>query len=62
MIVQTKDRDLVRSVDSMALLNTNKDSLNKYKEEKQKAIEMKQLRDEVKELKSLILQMVNKNG
>lgn len=62
MIVQTKEKDLVRSVEGMALLNTSKEKLDKYKEEKRKAIEMNELRNEVKELKSLILQMVNKNG
>jgi hypothetical protein len=62
MIVNTKERDLARNVVGMALVNTNKEKMDKYKEEKRKALEMAELRDEVRELKSLILQIVKNNG
>lgn len=63
-LVQTEDKDLHRDVNTMSLLNTNKQALLHYKEEKRKAAEFQQVKKDVAEIKTalaIILEKLN-NG
>lgn len=69
MFIQTDDNNLFRDTRSMALVSKDCESLNKYKEEKarQKKLndlcgEVQTLRSDIDQIKSLLLQMVNKDG
>lgn len=61
--IQTEDTSFARDTHSMALVNTNKLALNKYKEEKRKAQEFQQLKNEVSEMKLMLANILEKlNG
>ena len=64
--VKIKDNeDLVRDQNSSAVLNVDTDALSKYKEKrttKKKDREIEDLKRDVSEIKSLLLQMIDKEG
>ncbi len=65
--VKIKDNeDLVRDQNSSAVLNVDTDALSKYKmrreQQRKKDREIEDLKRDVSEIKSLLLQMIDKEG
>jgi len=65
--VKIKDNeDLVRDQNSSAVLNVDTDALSKYKmrreQQRKKDREIEDLKRDVSEIKSLLLQMIEKEG
>lgn len=65
--VKIKDNeDLVRDQNSSAVLNVDTDALSKYKarreQQRKKDKEIEDLKRDVSEIKSLLLQMIDKEG
>ena len=67
--LETKENKIFRDVKSMALVNTDMASLNKYKEEKRRQNQMKNVIDDVENLKNditdikqLLQRLVEKDG
>lgn len=60
-----EDKDLIRSADSKAILNTNLKELNKYRQEREEKLKLKRLsedsekmKSDIEEIKSLIKQLI----
>mgnify|MGYP003119280096 CR=1 FL=1 len=65
--VKVKDNeDLVRDKNNSAILNVDADALSKYKmrreQERKRNEEIEELKKDVSEIKSLLLQMIDKEG
>lgn len=65
--VKVKDNDdLVRDKENSAILNVDADALSKYKmrreQERKRNEEINTLKKDVSEIKSLLLQMIDKEG
>jgi len=65
--VKVKDNDdLVRDKNNSAILNVDMDALSKYKmrreQERKRNEEIDELKKDVSEIKSLLLQMIDKEG
>jgi hypothetical protein len=65
--VKVKDNeDLVRDKNNSAILNVDADALSKYKmrreQERKRNEEIDELKKDVSEIKSLLLQMIDKEG
>ncbi len=65
--VKVKDNyDLVRDKENSAILNVDADALSKYKmrreQERKRNEEIDTLKKDVSEIKSLLLQMIDKEG
>jgi len=65
--VKVKDNeDLVRDKNNSAILNIDADALSKYKmrreQERKRNEEIEELKKDVSEIKSLLLQMIDKEG
>ena len=65
--VKVKDNDdLVRDNENSAILNVDADALSKYKmrreQERKRNEEINTLKKDVSEIKSLLLQMIDKEG
>jgi len=65
--VKVKDNDdLVRDKNSSAILSVDMDALSKYKmrreQERKRNEEIDELKKDVSEIKSLLLQMIDKEG
>jgi|LakMenEpi03Aug12_release.lakeMendotaPanAssembly.Ray.scaffolds.fasta_scaffold6438264_1 hypothetical protein len=59
MFVQTKEKDIIRDINTMSLSSTDTHELNKYKELKKKFSEMHNLKNEVASLKDDISEIKN---
>jgi hypothetical protein len=56
------NENLVRDQETSAVLNTNNNALQAYKKRREKEMEIEQLKDDVSEIKSLLKQLLNKEG
>ena len=56
------NENLVRDKETSAVLNTNNNALQAYKKRREKEMEIEQLKDDVSEIKSLLKQLLNKEG
>ena len=56
------DENLVRDMNNKAILNTNMTALQAYRKRRDRDKEMDQLRTDVDEIKSLLKQLLNKEG
>ena len=60
-----ENKDLIRSADNKAILNTNLKELNKYRQEREEKLKLKRLsedsekmKSDIEEIKSLIKQLI----
>lgn len=60
-----ENKDLVRAIDSKAILNTNLKELNKYRQEREERLKLKRLsedsekmKSDIEEIKSLLMQLI----
>lgn len=56
------NENLVRDKETSAVLNTNNNALQAYKKRREKEMEIEKLKDDVSEIKSLLKQLLNKEG
>lgn len=56
------NENLVRDKETSAVLNTNNNALQAYKKRREKEMEIEKLKDDVNEIKSLLKQLLNKEG
>lgn len=56
------DENLVRDMNNKAILNTNMTALQAYRKRRDRDKEMDQLKTDVDEIKSLLKQLLNKEG
>jgi len=56
------DESLIRDMKNNAILNTNMTALQAYRKRRNRDVELDQLKSDVNEIKSLLTQLLNKEG